>query len=357
MPKATGTQTVPLLMTFPNANSGRTKPAAGWPLVIFQHGITRNRTDMFAVAGTLAAQGFAVVAIDLPLHGLTSTANPFYVGNTPFGAIAHERTFDLDLSNNSTGAAGPDGAIDPSGSYFINLGSLLTSRDNLRQGEADLLQLSRAASGFPNVDASKISFVGQSLGSIVGTVFLANDPTVNVGVLSVPGGGIARLLDASPSFGPRIHAGLAAAGLVQGTPSYDAYFAATQTVIESGDPINFAAGTAGKRILVHEVIGGGDVLPDQVIPNTVAGAPLSGTEPLIAALGLSPIFESTFANNDPAGLRGATRFLQGEHGSLLDPTDFPAATVEMQSEMASFLVTGGAGVQVSNPSVVWQPTP
>jgi pimeloyl-ACP methyl ester carboxylesterase len=357
VPKATGTQTVPLLMTFPNANSGRTKPAAGWPLVIFQHGITRNRTDMFAVAGTLAAQGFAVVAIDLPLHGLTSTANPFYVGNTPFGAIAHERTFDLDLSNNSTGAAGPDGAIDPSGSYFINLGSLLTSRDNLRQGEADLLQLSRAASGFPNVDASKISFVGQSLGSIVGTVFLANDPTVNVGVLSVPGGGIARLLDASPSFGPRIHAGLAAAGLVQGTPSYDAYFAATQTVIESGDPINFAAGTAGKRILVHEVIGGGDVLPDQVIPNTVAGAPLSGTEPLIAALGLSPIFESTFANNDPAGLRGATRFLQGEHGSLLDPTDFPAATVEMQSEMASFLVTGGTGVQVSNPSVVWQPTP
>jgi pimeloyl-ACP methyl ester carboxylesterase len=354
VPAATGTQSAPLLMTLPNANSGRTKPAAGWPLVIFQHGITRNRTDMFAVAGTLAAQGFAVVAIDLPLHGLTSTSNPFYVGNTPFGAVAHERTFDLDLSNNSTGAPGPDGVADPSGSYFINLTSLLTSRDNLRQGEADLLELSHAASTFPNIDASKISFVGQSLGSIVGTVFLANDPTVQVGVLSVPGGGIARLLDASPSFGPRIHAGLAAAGLVQGTPSYDAYFAATQTVIESGDPINFAAGTAGKRILVHEVIGGGDVLPDQVIPNRVPGAPLSGTEPLIAALGLEPITGSTQSAD---GIRGATRFLQGEHGSLLDPTDFPAATVEMQGEMASFLVTGGAAVQVNNPNVIQQPQP
>jgi pimeloyl-ACP methyl ester carboxylesterase len=354
VPAATGTQSAPLLMTLPNANSGRTKPAAGWPLVIFQHGITRNRTDMFAVAGTLAAQGFAVVAIDLPLHGITDTSNPFFVNNEIFALEARERTFNLDLSNNSTGAPGPDGVADPSGSYFINLTSLLTSRDNLRQGEADLLELSHAASTFPNIDASKISFVGQSLGSIVGTVFLANDPTVQVGVLSVPGGGIARLLDASPSFGPRIHAGLAAAGLVQGTPSYDAYFAATQTVIESGDPINFAAGTAGKRILVHEVIGGGDVLPDQVIPNRVPGAPLSGTEPLIAALGLEPITGSTQSAD---GIRGATRFLQGEHGSLLDPTDFPAATVEMQGEMASFLVTGGAAVQVNNPNVIQQPQP
>ncbi len=354
VPKATKVETVPLLLTVPNANSGRTKPAAGWPLVIFQHGITRNRTDAFAVAGTLAAQGFAVVAIDLPLHGLTDTHNPFYVGNTPFGAIAHERTFNLDLSNNGTGAPGPDGAIDSSGTYFINLSSLLTSRDNLRQGEADLLQLAHAASNLPNVDPSKISFVGQSLGSIVGTVFLANDPTVKVGVLSVPGGGIARLLDGSPTFGPRIRAGLAAAGVVAGTPSYDAFMAAAQTATDAGDSINFASRTAGKRILVHEVIGGGDVLPDQVIPNRVQGAPLSGTEPLIAAMGLSPITESV-QNAD--GIRGVTRFLQGEHGSLLDPTDFPAATVEMQGEMASMLVTGGAAVQVGNRSVIQQPSP
>jgi pimeloyl-ACP methyl ester carboxylesterase len=315
------------------------------------------------VAGTLAAQGYAVAAIDLPLHGLTSTTNPFYIGNTPFGALgAHERTFDLDLSNNSTGAPGPDGVIDPSGSYMINLTSLLTSRDNLRQGEADLLQLSHTASTLPNVDGSKVSFVGQSLGSIVGTVFLANDPTVNVGVLSVPGGGIARLLDASPAFGPRIHAGLAAAGLVQGTPDYDAYFVATQTVVDSSDPINFGGnGTlldlsrddiSRKALLVHEVVGGGDVLPDQVIPNSVPGAPLSGTEPLIAVLGLSPITGTT---QDLDGIRGATRFLQGEHGSLLDPTDFPAATVEMQGEMASMLVSGGAAVQVSNTSIIVHP--
>ena len=357
-PVATSTQTVPLLLTLPNAASGKTRPASGWPLVIFQHGITRNRTDMFAIAGTLAAQGFAVAAIDLPLHGITDHTNPFYIGNTPFAALgAQERTFDIDLTDNTTGAPGPDGAVDPSGSYFINLTSLLTSRDNLRQGEVDLLELAHAASTLANIDAGNVSFVGQSLGSIVGTVFLAIDPNVQTGVLNVPGGGIARLIDASPAFGPRIHAGLAAVGLEQGTPDYDAYFAATQTVIDSGDPINYPVNApllATKRLLLQEVIGGGDVLPDQVIPNSVAGAPLSGTEPLIAALGLSAITETTQSGD---GIRGAVRFLQGEHGSLLDPTDFPAATVEMQGEMASMLVTHGTVVQVANPAIIQGPPP
>lgn len=366
IPVATSKQVVPLLLTLPNAASGKTMPAAGWPLVIFQHGITRNRTDMFAIAGTLAAQGYAVVAIDLPLHGLVDKSNPFYVGNTPFVALgAHERTFDIDLQNNTTGAPGPDGKIDGSGSHFINLASLLTSRDNLREGVADIMQLAHAASSLPNVDASHARFVGQSLGSIVGTVVMAVDPTIKAAVLNVPGGGIARLLDASPAFGPSIHAGLAAAGLVQGTPAYDAYFVATQTVIDSGDPINFAGnGTlidpaarsneSFKSILVNEVVGGGDVPGDQVIPNTVPGAPLSGTEPLIAALGAQAIDKTTMGGAQ--GLQVVTRFLQGEHGSLLDPTDFPYATVEMQGEMASFVVSDGSAVLVNNPSIL-RPVP
>lgn len=371
LPVAKSTQTVPLLLTVPNAASGKTKPASGWPLVIFQHGITRNRTDMFAIAGTLAAQGFAVVAIDLPLHGLADKTNPFYVGNTPFAALgARERTFDLDLVDNATGAPGPDGKIDGSGSHYINLTSLLTSRDNLREGAVDLMELSHAVQAMhytagTDFDTAKVRFVGQSLGGMVGTVFLAIDPNVKTAVLNVPGGGIARLLDASPAFGPSIHAGLAAAGIEQGTPLYDTFMAATQTVIDSGDPLNFAGnntllltyknddGTVaqyGKNLLLHEVVGGGDFLPDQVIPNRVAGAPLSGTEPLIAALGMYPITDTVLLTND--GLRGAVRFTQGEHGSLLSPANFPRVTAEMQGEMASFLVYGGLGVLVHDKSVI-----
>jgi virulence factor lipase-like protein/platelet-activating factor acetylhydrolase isoform II len=361
VPVATSTQLVPVVMTIPNARSGRTKPAGGWPVVIYQHGITRNRTDVFAIAGTLASQGFAAVAIDLPLHGITDTSSPFYIGNTPFGALgAQERTFNLDFEDNATGAQGPDGAIDPSGSWFINLSSLLTSRDNLREGAADLFELAHAVpsmhiSAGTDFDGSRISFVGQSLGSIVGTMFLSIDPNVHTGVMSVPGGGIARLLDGSPTFGPRIRAGLEAAGVEPGTPDYDAFMGAAQTAVDSGDPINFnLASAADKNILMQEVVGGGDVLPDQVIPNSVPGAPLSGTEPLIAAYGLAPISQTTQSAD---GIRGATRFLQGEHGSLLDPTDFPLATAEMQGEMASMMASGGAAVQVTYPQILEQTPP
>ena len=41
-------------------------------------------------------------------------------------------------------------------------------------------------------------------------------------------------------------------------------------------------------MLLQEVVGTSAATSDQVIPNSVVGAPLSGTEPLIAALGLAP---------------------------------------------------------------------
>lgn len=357
IPVATGNETIPVLMTVPNAASGRTKPAAGWPVVIFQHGITRNRSDALAISATMAAQGFAVVAIDLPLHGLPSS-NPLAIGNTPFGAVARERTFNVDYINNTTGAAGPDGVADDSGAHMINLSSLLTSRDNLRQGVADLFVLARTipnidldANGAGDLDASRVAYVGQSLGAIVGTSFLALESTVNVGVLNVPGGGIARMLEASPTFGPRIRAGLAAAaGLQPGTPSYDQFFGATQQIIDAADPVNYGFASATDAIVLQEVVGNGsNVLPDQVIPNRVTGAPLSGTEPLIAALGLPTITASTQATT---GVRGAVRFTAGDHGSLLSPAASAAATVEMQTQMASLVASAGQAVQVANPSVI-----
>jgi hypothetical protein len=354
LPVATSLQRLPVVMTVPKGSA----PSAGWPVVIFQHGITRNRTDVLAIAGALAQAGFATVAIDAPLHGITDKTNPFYrnqlLGSAGAALSTNERTFDLDFSNNSTGAPGPDGQIDGSGTYFINLSSLLTSRDNLRQANADLLELTQAiVSGSVSgveLDGSTVEFVGQSLGSIIGTAYMAIEPRVHVGVLNVPGGGVARLLDASPAFGPSIHAGLAQAGIQQGTPTYDAFMVAAQTVVDSGDSINFAAYTAGKAILAQEVVGDATHPSDQVIPNFVPGAPLSGTDPLIAALGLSTITQTTQA----AQIRGVVRFTQGTHGSLLDPTSSPAVTQEMQTEMANMIGSRGTYVPITIPSVIQQ---
>jgi pimeloyl-ACP methyl ester carboxylesterase len=368
IPVANANVRVPVLMTVPNANSGRTRPASGWPLVIFQHGITRNRTDMLAISATMAAQGFAVVAIDQPLHGVSpgnsdfaSTA-PFFVsaGNpltAPLAALGvGERTFNVDYVNNTTGAAGPDGTPDASGTHSINLSSLLTSRDNLRQAVADLFVLAATVprfdidgNGTGDFDTSRIGFVGQSLGAMVGIPFLALEPTVNVGLLSVPGGGIAQMLNGSPTFGPRIRAGLAAVGVVAGTPEFNSFLGAAQQVLDPADPINYGFASVTNALVLHEVVGGGTVLPDQVIPNSVAGAPLSGTEPLIRALGLPSITGTRQAAN---GVRGAVRFIVGDHGSLLSPAASRPATLEMQGQMASFLASGGAVLLVQDPSVI-----
>jgi len=352
-PVATERAVYPLILTLPNENSGHVKPDTGWPIIIYQHGITRNRTDMLAIADTLASIGYAVIAQDLALHGITDTTNPFYASGTvtPFGTIVKERTFDLDLQDNATGAPGPDGIIDGSGTYTINLSNLLVSRDITRQGVADLFTLTATIpemdydfDGVPDFDDSKIGFVSQSLGSITGLIFLAYEDKINNAVLSVPGGGIARMLDGSATFGPRIRAGLAAAGVIAGTPEFARFMVVTQTVIDTGDPLNYAAITrASKNILLHEVIG------DLVIPNTVAGAPLSGTEPLIAEMGLTVISSTT---SDPAGVDVALRFTEGDHGSLLSPVASLAATVEMQSEMASMFATQGTTVIVTDDSVV-----
>lgn len=336
VPVATETLSIPLLATVPNAASGRVKPANGWPVVIFQHGITGNRTNMLGLADSFAAQGFVVVAIDQPLHGITDPMNPLY-------QQANERTFNLDVMNNTTGASGPDGVIDSSGASFINLSSLLTARDNLREASADLLTFARSVGNLDvsgdavsDIDATRIHFVGQSLGSIVAIPWLSLSTAVQTATLSVPGGLVTQLLRDSPTFGPRINAGLQAQGLVPGTTLYNQFFRDAQNVIEAGDPINYmAAAAAAKPILLHQVIG------DTVIPN-------SATQRLIDVAALPKV--STPGPNPIS--RAYVSFTAGVHSSLLDPTASLPVTVEMQTQAVTFAVTNGTIVAITNPAVV-----
>ena len=352
-PQAVATQTlsIPVLATFPNAASGQARPETGWPVVIFQHGITQNRTNLLAIADALAAAGYAAIAIDLPLHGITDPGNSFYNG-------AMERTFNTDLIDNETRAPGPDGVIDPSGTHFINLTSLLTSRDNLRQGTADLLHLSASlgqadsdSDGEADFDLNRVGFVGHSLGGIVGSVLLGLDDAI-IGPASLPmaGGGIAKLLEGSASFGPLIQAGLSAAGLVQGTPEYEAFFRAAQQVLDAGDAINYAQSAADRHpIHLVEIIG---PPPDQTVPNRVDGAPLAGTEPLIRAMSLASTGSS---QSDETGLRVAVRFIAGTHSSLLDPAPAPEVTLEIQQQIAAFIASEGVLLPIANTAIIQQP--
>ncbi len=337
LPAATAPLQIPVLMTVPNATSGRTKPANGWPVVIFQHGITRNRLDIFALADALSFEGYATVAIDQPLHGITDTTSPFYMKGL-------ERTFDLDLVNNTTGAAGPDGKIDPSGSYFLNPKYLLTTRDNFREAAEDLRQLTATlplvdlnGDGKPDLDTGHIRFVGHSLGAITGATFLGIEDNVTSATLGMGGGGLAKLADESPTIGPPIIAGLAALGIIKGTPDYELFLVLAQTVLDSGDPINYGAAAASLHpIHLIEMVGGAGVLPDQVVPN-------SSTEPLARVMGLQSVGRS--ARSDQ-GLRAIVRFTEGDHGSLISPVASVGATAEMQGQMISFLNSEGQELEI-----------
>ena len=348
LPAATAPLQIPVLMTVPNAKSGQSKPAMGWPVVIFQHGITQNRTNLFALADALSFAGFAAVAIDLPLHGVTDKTNPLYMAGM-------ERTFDLDLVNNQPLLPPADGLIDPSGTHFINLQSLLTSRDNVREAAEDMRQLTATlplvdlnGDGKPDLDAGHIRFVGHSLGGITGATFLGIEDNITSATLGMAGGGIAKLLDGSASFGPRIAAGLAAVGIIKGTPAYESYLIGAQTVLDAGDPINYATVAASLHpIHLIEVVGGAGSLPDQVVPNSVENAPLAGTEPLARVMGLQSASHSVV---DDKGVRAIVRFTQGDHGSIISPVASVGATAEMQGQMIKFLQTEGTELEI-----LWHP--
>ena len=350
-PVATSEQTIPVLMTLPKTG---VKPDAGWPVVIFQHGITGNRANVLAVADALAMAGFAAVAIDMPLHGIEPDSALAVLRNAQVG----ERTFDVDYvtqdSNEGVSAAVPDGVVDSSGRHFINLSHLVVTRDNLRQAVSDLTQLqasleSAAVNGL--LDASNVSFVGHSLGAMVGGVHQALSPA-NAAVFAMPGVQASYLLASSPTFGPEIAAGLAAQGVSVGSSEFSQFLLAAQTVVDSADPVNYVANIAAPSLL-FEVVGDGvdPAMQDQVIPNAVATAPLAGTEPWIALQGLNDVMGTSAVTDG----KGVIRFSAGSHKSLLlaDNGDATVRTT-MQEAMASFLATQGAAVQVSDESTIRQ---
>lgn len=345
VPRKVTDVTVPIIVTIPRvgASACTGRPAGGWPVAIVQHGITGNRTQALTIAETLADACTVMVAMDLPLHGLTSAAaSPFYCTPAlPQCIGATERMFGLDIQNNTTGAFTPDGQPDPSAgvnaTIFMNLASALTARDNLRQAEADQIQLTKSVPGLAiapgtplpagpiGVDSTRISFVGLSLGSIVGGshAHFVND--LSAVALSVPGGVITKLLLDSQTFGPAIRAGLAAQGLVPGTFIFDQYFADFQTVLDSADPINHIEDLANMHpLFLMKVIG------DTVVPN-------NSTDRLITAAGLGKLTDITQPNPVGPGNGAYVEFNEAtaDHATLFDFT-YVLSTLEMQSQVTGF---------------------
>ncbi len=156
------------------------------------------------------------------------------------------------------------------------------------------------------------------------------------------GGGIAQMAANSPTYAPSINAGLENAGIATGSADYETFLIVAQTLLDSADPINHAATlaqAASPQLHMIEVIG------DQSVPNNVATAPLSGTDPLARQMGLTQITETSSTG-------GLVKFSAGDHRSLLSPAASLAATVEMQTQVATFAATQGTVLPITDSTVI-----
>ena len=306
--------------------------------VIFQHGITRNKNDVFALASTLCSNGFAVVAIDLELHG----------------------DLQFDLINNATMAPGPDGNTDPDGTGFINPADLRSSRDSLRQSVVNQYALVQAlTSGQTDLDGDMTAdlnantvYIGTSLGAMAGTVLHATEPNLSRSVLNFGGGRIMNLLYTSQSFGPLVLGGLAQAGINQGTPEFLSYTFAAQTVVDDADPLNYAVAAidgnlrGGNAASLLQQVNTTDTVVPAASQYDLARAFSAGTATpdftqVAAVQALAGVPQDPGAL--PAGFTGPgfLEAVQSGHGSLLDPTQTNlAATTGLRSEALAFLATG-----------------
>ncbi|MBU1392609.1 MAG: lipase [Gammaproteobacteria bacterium] len=408
IPAIKGYETVPVLISIPNAAKLAalynnpdlaTAPLAGWPTTIALHGLGGGKEMSLAYAGTYAAMGVATIAIDMPLHGARSfDAN----GDGVYEVSATDPSFGAVVGT-------PDAFKNGNPLVFVNISSTLSVRDNFRQATMDHLGVRLALTGLaqglaqagqPQVfDVTKISAQGLSLGAIVGTDFatyastgmknpatgdtLPNAYGIKALSLAAPAGGLAGSFAGSATFGPVLFSNIKAsatfqalvdkantAGYEVGSPEYEAlvqavyaqfiptFAFAVQTAVDSADPINHAAMLKATDLPVHliEIAGDGNGnLPDQVLPNRVDNFPLSGTEPLISAIGL-PCVDSTSKGH------GVVRFSKGHHSSIVSPGETDAtdgmaaaATVEMQTQVANYAATAGKGdatILVTNSDVI-----
>ncbi|MFT5711850.1 MAG: Pla-1/cef family extracellular lipase [Glaciecola sp.] len=385
-----GFETLDVQVTVPNPQVATAlgftleKPEDGWPVVILAHGITSQKEDMLAVTGALSLAGFATFAIDQPIHG--------------------SRGFDL----NDDGVDELN-ATTVSATHYLNLAVLPAGRDNLRQSVSDLLGLrlglnavvDTTASQSVDIDTSKVSVFGVSLGAMTGGNFASLANTGFVGPLSAfdsmfaiqaaslesPGGGTANFLLESAAFGPLIKGLL----LSQGSPDFQAFLISTfgtvdvseaqlvgavsgflaalsseqlaganalfnqfsfaaQTMIDSADPINYFTALADNTpVHMMTVIGdGGDNLPDQVIPVTTA-LPLAGQQALADIMDLEQISSTTISTSPVSGI---VKFVEGAHASSLSPASSPAVTGEMQRQVANYFGSSATAIVVTNEAVV-----
>ena len=172
-----------------------TKPPNGWPVAIQSGGSSNNKhSSSTPFAAKFAQHGIAVIAINNVGQGfgaftklrITKTDGTFLI--FPDAGRGVDQDGDNAIGTPTVPVEGYRAA--PPRSWTI------AERDAFRQTIIDFMQLVRVievgmdvdGDGVVDIDPSRIYFVGASQGSMLGTLLLALEPHIRVGVLAFPTG-------------------------------------------------------------------------------------------------------------------------------------------------------------------------
>jgi hypothetical protein len=247
-----------------------------------------------------------------------------------------------------------------SGAAFLNPANLFGSRDNLRQFVVDAEQLMRVlndatAGGLRaqlgpsalDFNPASVTYLGMSLGSIEGTLFLSVAPRPTVGVLNVGGGHLIDIVATSPALMSLLTPLLTSLMVQPDTVEFNQLANTARWILDPADPFavaqhvtrlpltSYVTGTmnAPKSVIVQESG------MDMVIPPQFEAA-LS--RELLGAAGVDAMFHAQ--GRTTGGMIVSTFFPTAQHGTILSGMPDLATTAAMQTQAITFISSSGASL-------------
>ncbi len=244
-------------------------------VVIFGHAVVTDRRFLMTIAGRLAQHGYAAVAIDFPFHGertacvdasLVAVPNFFPQELQDITGLTDSLLYFPPCESGADATCSPtgqclDGFGQPepfasfpimdmypvAGAAFLDVHDIPHITDHFRQAVSDLGGLRRSLQtqdwatvfGHP-IDTTSFHFAGQSLGAIIGSVYVAMDPAIDRAVLNVPGSNMVDLFRESTFFGPQIAALLGDLDVEVGTFEETRLMAIASWLVDAVDPHSVA---------------------------------------------------------------------------------------------------------------------
>jgi hypothetical protein len=329
VPKVQSTATLEYYLVFSNQDHSGPRP-----VVVFAHGMGGDKESTWGPAKRLAELDVAVIGIDAPEHGSRATP-PYPPGQTDTVKAS------LELL-----------AIDPGAKTF----DVARARDNFGQAISDELELVRfvqtlagldvlpvgAPDGVPDLDTSRILFLGHSFGASFGPALGAVAPEVLAACWNVAGGALMTMMRDSGTFKL-----LAGAARPAGASEVDIarWYALIQGIIDPSDPVTFGrfatleplpgvTGWRGADVLLQQV------KDDAIVPNVATemlarAAGLAQVGPPAKPIGGTTLLPAPVSGNLPGGGTGGVFVFdvadgkKAEHGTLISSTEGRAQYVEL----------------------------